>query len=489
MNVLMVSSEAVPYVKSGGLADVVGSLSTALASHGVDVRVLLPLYGSMKDIFGEDANTGFSLNIPFLGKAEGVRIRHAEHEGVIYYAVEHDWFTRRQGIYGESSFSPYPDNFQRFMLLDKTVFPLCQTLNWRPDVIHCHDWTTGFVPYLLKTNDSPFFSVTKSIFSIHNLAYQGKFPRMDLLGSDITPQEQMFSGKGPEKTLNMLKAGIAEADAVSTVSPTYAREIQTPQHGCGLDDLLFARGDGLSGILNGIDENEWDPRTDRHFTTHFSAEDLTGKEKLKQAFCAEAGLHYDPHVPLVAMITRLADQKGLHELLDGSPCALEILLTGPVPLQFMVVGTGDTYFEERLRALDAMHPNLAVRIAFNNTLAHKLEGAADFFLMPSRYEPCGLNQMYSLRYGTIPIARRTGGLADSIVDMTEYPGSGTGFLFDGMSPSAIVTAVQDACSWWLQDAEAVLQTRRRGMKVDFSWRSSAHAYMDLYRAVITGGIK
>ncbi|AEC02159.1 glycogen synthase [Parasphaerochaeta coccoides] len=488
MNVLMVSSESVPYAKSGGLADVVGSLSLALASGGVDVRVLLPLYDFMKEGFGEKDETRFSVNISFLGRLEVVGIRQAEHDGVIYYAIEHEWFSGRQGIYGASSFLPYPDNFQRFMLLDKTVFPLCLALDWRPDIIHCHDWTTGFIPYLLTLNDDPFFSDTRSIFSIHNLAYQGKFARLDLLGANIPPHDALFSGQGTEKTLNMMKAGIALADTVATVSPTYAKEIQTPAHGCGLDDLLATKGNELAGILNGIDENEWNPQTDKHFSSHFSIKNLSGKEKLKQELCAEAGLRYDPDVPLVAMITRLAEQKGLHELLDGSPCALEILLTGPGPLQFMVVGTGEACFEDKLKALDAMHPNLSVKISFSDSLAHRLEGAADFFLMPSRYEPCGLNQMYSLRYGTIPIARRTGGLADSIIDLTEHPGTGTGFLFDEMSPSGIVTAVQDACTWWSENAAIVVDARKRGMKTDFSWRSSAHAYMELYSTVKTGGI-
>ncbi len=486
MNVLMVTSEAVPYVKSGGLADVAGSLSEALALLKVDVRVLLPYYGSMKQVFGDASITDISIHVPYLGTVESVRIRQAVHHGVIYYALEHDWFTARNGIYGETSFTPYPDNFQRFMMLDKSVHPLCEALGWKPDIIHCHDWTTGLVPYLNRAYASPFFAKTKSIMTIHNLGYQGTFPRLDFLGAGIAPHNDIFSWSGPYPVVNMLKAGIAQADAVTTVSPTYAQEIQTEAYGCGLHELLAEKSGQVKGILNGIDSQEWDPSHDEFFSQHFSSDDLTGKEQLKQEICREAGLSYQPEVPLIAMITRLADQKGMHELLDGSPCALEIILTSPQPVQVMVIGTGDAHFEEKLKVLDSMFPNLSVQIAFSNSKAHRLEGAADFFLMPSRYEPCGLNQMYSLRYGTIPIARKTGGLADSIIDLKDFPDTGTGFLFDEMSPSAIVHAVQQALSWWTHSGSAVPAARKRGMTTDFSWTTSAQEYVKLYIALQKG---
>lgn len=484
MKILMVSSEAVPFAKSGGLADVVGALSDALAGSGADVRVLLPGYGSM-DLSGFSAPVR-TLEVALHGSIEIVEIREQRLGQVRFYVACHSWYTDRKGIYGDTSFAPYGDNFVRFLLQSKLIHPFCKALKWMPDVIHCHDWTAGFVPYLVKTDESPAFAKTKTMFTIHNLAYQGDFPRLDVLMADVPPDQRMFVGEGPHKRVNMLKTGIEFADVVTTVSPTYAKEIQQPEYGCGLHSLLQAKKDNLYGIINGIDYKEWNPATDIHFNEHFTADDQNGKAELKAAVQQEFGLPVNPNVPLVSMISRIAEQKGFNELLEGSPCALEILLE-EMPLQMLIIGTGDKRMEEKLQILGDVHSNLSVNIIFSDRAAHRVEAASDFFLMPSRYEPCGLNQLYSLRYGTLPIARRTGGLADSIIDLGDDPDNGTGILFDDASGAAIVASMRRAMHWWDKGFNELATIRKRAMKSDFTWTRSAKAYLDIYKNMTKKG--
>ncbi|NCC12994.1 MAG: glycogen synthase GlgA [Spirochaetia bacterium] len=483
MNICMVSSESVPFSKSGGLADVVGALSTALASLGEDVRVLLPLYGS-----GESSSfteLTVTLELPLLGGEELVTFSETTLNKVTYYFLRHPYFTARKGIYGDTSFTPYCDNLRRFALLNKAVLALCKALDWKPDVIHCHDWTTGFVPYLLKTEQDPFFGKTRSMMTIHNLAYQGEFSRLELLGTDIMPEERMFSGERANKRTNMLKTGLEFADLLTTVSPTYAKEIQTQELGCHLEGLLSERKNQLNGIINGIDYEEWNPETDPFLTHHFSAENLAGKELTKAEIQAEFSLEVDASIPLFAMISRLAEQKGFVELLEGSPCALERMLTEQ-RMQMIIVGTGDHTLEKKLVEIGKNHPNLSVNILFSNRAAHLLEAGADFFLMPSRYEPCGLNQLYSLRYGTLPVARRTGGLADSIIDLDENPEEGTGILFEQMSGHGILEAVERSLAWYRKGQKSMNEIRTRCMQWDSTWQRSAHSYLALYESSIRG---
>jgi starch synthase len=481
MNILMVSSESVPFSKSGGLADVVGALSEALSSLGSDVRVLVPLYGSIDPVAFSD--TGIEIEIPLLGRSEPVSFLATTRGNVTFYFLAHPWFSGRPGIYGDSSFAPYPDNLERFMLLDKAVLPLCKALGWKPQAIHCHDWTCSFVPYLAKKSKDPFFRKTASILTIHNLAYQGDFSRMQLLGVDMEPDPAMFSGTIPEKRLNMLKTGIAFADAITTVSPTYAKEIRTPEFGCDLDRLLESRADVLTGIINGIDYREWDPETDDLIDVRYSAKDLSGKAATKRAMQRDCSFPENPDIPLFGMISRIAEQKGFVELLEGSPCPLELLVRDQ-PLQMVIVGTGDRGMEQKLEELGKRYDNLSVRIMFSNKLAHRVEAAADFFLMPSRYEPCGLNQLYSLRYGTIPVARNTGGLADSIVDLDDDPENGTGILFETMDGNGIIEAVKRALDWWKNGPELMERIRARGMETDMTWQRSARSYLHLYESTI-----
>lgn len=479
MRILMVSSEAVPFSKSGGLADVASSLSVALSELGNDVRLILPAYGSTDD--SACVQLPHRAEITLAKTNEIVRWKQTEFQGVQVYLVDHPYFSERKGIYGKTSFSPYPDNLLRYTLFSQASLELCSALDWTPDIVHCHDWTVGFVPTLIKLDTSNRFKKAKSVFTIHNLAYQGDFPRMDLLLTGMPVTNDLFSGQGLKKRVNMLKAGLENADMVTTVSPTYAKEIQSEEQGCTLHTLLQRRGESLVGILNGIDTDEWNPETDKLLDLHFTHEDLGNKWELKKEMQRRFNLPIDASIPVVSMISRIADQKGFVELCQGSPCALEQMVTD-LPIQILIIGTGDKAIEEKLTTLDQLHENLSVNLIFSNEAAHLVEAGSDFFLMPSRYEPCGLNQMYSLRYGTIPIARRTGGLADSIVDLAES--EGTGILFDEMTGSAIYSAVQRAVS--IYDSETISTIRKRGMAVDFSWINSAEEYMKVYRTMHKG---
>ena len=479
MNICMVSSESVPFFKSGGLADVVGALSAALVRIGEEVRVILPLYGSIDASSFTELPS--SVTISLLGREEEVSFCFTEQDGVTYYFLRHPFFSDRKGIYGDTSFTPYHDNLRRYTLLNKAALVLCELINWHPDVMHCHDWTCGFLPYLLKQSDHPLFKHTKSMMTIHNLAYQGEFSRLELLSCDIEPTELMFSGSGWTKRTNMLKTGLVYADHLTTVSPTYAEEIQTPQYGCSLETLLSSRSDVLDGIINGIDYDEWNPEKDIFIDHHFSADRQDGKALVKQELQKEFGLAVDPSIPLFSMISRLAEQKGFVELLEGSPCALEQMLS-QFTMQMVIIGTGDSQMERKLLELDKRFENLSVHILFSNRAAHRLEAGSDFFLMPSRYEPCGLNQLYSLRYGTVPVARKTGGLADSIIDLDDNPEEGTGILFEAMSGHAILKAVERSLAWWSKGSTIMQAIRSRSMQSDNSWQRSARLYRTLYES-------
>ncbi len=474
----MVSSESVPFSKSGGLADVVGALSGSLVALGEDVRVILPLYGSVD-------STGFTaldltLEVELLNSTEEITVLETTLDGAIYYFLDHPLYSGRIGIYGDTSHAPYGDNLVRYMLLNKGAMALVEALDWKVDVMHCHDWTVGFLPYLIKTSSKEFFAETRTLMTIHNLAYQGEFSRLELLGANIEPDEKFFSGPIPYKRVNMLKAGLEYADHISTVSPTYAKEIQDPAFSCGLEELLQRRSEDIVGIINGIDYTEWNPEIDPFIVEHFNAEDQGGKAAVKAALQKRVGLPVDPSVPLFSMISRLASQKGFVELLAGSPSPLEQMLQQH-PMQMVIVGTGDAELENGLRELGDRYENLSVQILFSNELAHQVEAGSDFFLMPSRYEPCGLNQLYSLRYGTIPVARRTGGLADSIIDLDAHPETGTGILFDQLTEHGILESVARAIGWWQRGTAEIEKIRRRGMLWDSSWQHSAQRYQTLYQ--------
>ena len=472
----MVSSEAVPFSKSGGLADVLGALSPALVKKGEDVRIFMPMYSFIDH---KGFRKGVSYKIPMLASEEEVSTVHRKLDGVEYIGLEHPYFSARKGIYGDTSFTPYPDNGERFMLFAKAAVLYMKASGWYADIVHCHDWTAGLVPFYVKEEGIK----AHTVFTIHNLAYQGDFSRFDaVLGGDRL-DSSFFYGKAGEERLNMLKAGLESADGITTVSPTYAEEIQTEKYGCGLDWLLRERKDDLKGILNGMDTHEWNSRTDKFFPEHYSVKDLSGKKALKERVLKKYGLIDDPSLPLFTMISRIADQKGYAELLGGNQPILAELLK--MDIQIIIVGTGDHHYEEKLRDMAAIYPNLSVSIAFSQKLSHEVEGAADFFLMPSRYEPCGLNQMYSLHYGTLPVAHRTGGLADTIVDISEDGNAGTGFLMPDLSSDSFIGTVRRAVEFYSNDKSGFLKAQKRAMSEDLSWDRSADEYMNLYTQLET----
>jgi starch synthase len=346
--------------------------------------------------------------------------------------------------------------------------------------MHCHDWPSCLVPiYLKKFKNRSAFNGSKSVLTIHNIGYQGIFSKHDIHYSLLDPED--FTG--PETIyparLNFLEAGVRNADVLTTVSPTYAREIQTEEHGHKLDNLLRERSNSLFGILNGIDYSLWNPETDRHLDYHFSTDNLELKAKLKTQLQKEAGLSIEPGIPLIGMVSRLVEQKGFGELCGPSYGSL-YRMCSEMHVQFVILGTGADWCEKELKSIAERLDNLTVYLEFNERRAHLIEAGSDFFLMPSRYEPCGLNQMYSLSYGTLPIVRKTGGLADTVAHHDENTGSGTGFVFESLTPQGIYDAVGEAIQVWTYKPEHIRSMRKQAMKKRFSWESSARKYEQLY---------
>ncbi len=480
MKIYMITSEAVPFSKSGGLADVASSLSIALNEfHDHSVRLIVPLYGLTESAAFQE--TPYSCEIIIAGRKETVRFLMTTMKGVEVFFIDHPWFSKRPGIYGDTSFTPYTDNLLRYLLMSKAALRLCLESEWIPDVFHCHDWTTGFIPYMVKQEE--LFRHSTSVFTIHNLAYQGEFPRLDMLLSDMTCDASMLDNETIDSRVNMLKSALIHADIITTVSPTYAKEIQEEDQGCSLDRLLKSKSNRLFGILNGIDTAEWDPESDPLIPHHFTADNMGSKTLLKEEVQKRFRLTVDPRPPLITMISRIAEQKGFYELCQGSPSPLERMLTD-LDVQVLIIGTGDTKIEEKLTSLAQIHSNLSVNLIFSNEAAHLAEAGSDLFLMPSRYEPCGLNQMYSMRYGTVVVARSTGGLADSITDaqMSES----TGFLYSEMSGAALYEAVRRSVETYYNDREEFDRMRQRGMNKDFSWTHSAQEYSKVYTTIVKG---
>ncbi len=468
MRVLHVSSEVAPFSKTGGLGDVVAALPQALSALGVEACVATPRYQHV-DVSGFIEQPPLEVELGFA--TEVVRIFETIQSAVRIFFVDHPPSFARSGLYGEHG-GDYPDNARRFALFGAAASKL-GALVLRPDVLHAHDWQAApALIYNYARRDEPDFPST--VFTIHNLAFQGRFPgaTMDELG--FTPE--LFDPRALEYygDVNFLKGAVLLADRVTTVSPRYASEIQTSEFGVGLDGVLRQRRQDLVGILNGIDDQVWDPARDVYLPAHFDAANLEGKEECKRALQREFGLP-EVSVPLSAAISRLSYQKGF----DLITQALPDLLTSN--MQFVVLGSGDRSLEEALTELSKRTPEkMAVRIAYDDRLAHLIEAGADLLVVPSRYEPCGLTQLYALRYGTIPIVRATGGLDDSIIDIGEST-AGTGFKFSDYSKSALTEACQRAFACYASAGWKPLV--ERAMAQDFSWRRSARDYLDLYSAL------
>ena len=476
-SVLFVTAECAPLVKTGGLGDVAGSLPAALRQHGVDVRILLPGYrGVLRSINStrELARFEASAHFPACRVLDGGTV-----QGVPLLLLDCPaLFDRDGGPYQDAEGGDWPDNAMRFGLLCRVAADIAgndSPLGWWPRVVHCNDWQTGLAPAYLRLGAH---TGVRTVFTVHNLAYQGVFPAAAVAELGLPPESFGMQGVEFHGQLSFLKAGIFYADAITTVSPTYAREIQQEPMGMGMQGLLAERRDALSGILNGIDLDTWNPRSDAHIPRHYDAASLALKVDNKRALQQRLGLAGGSDMPLFATICRLAHQKGMDLILA---IADELLA---LPAELVVCGTGDPVLAQALQALGRKYPGqVGVFIGYDEQLAHLIEAGADVFLMPSRFEPCGMNQMYSQRYGTVPIVHATGGLADSVIDATPdslRASSATGFVFSPGTSEALLGAVRRAALMF-QTPRQWRAIQAAGMQRDFSWTASAARYADIYR--------
>ncbi len=477
MKILLASSEVHPYSKTGGLADMVGALGKALAVAGHEAVIVTPLYRGLREKFPNMRHVEWYLNLPM-----GQRMVNAQlwellpQPGLTIYFVDQPAYFDRAGIYHEDNIS-YLDNAERYVFFSKCVAHLARYLPWNPDLVHVHDWQVGLVPALiLHQQREGWVKPPPTCLTIHNLAYQGVFAP-DAFALTNLPEE-FFWVEGVEYygQLNCLKAGIAFADRITTVSPRYAREITTEEFGCGLDGFLRNRQGRLTGILNGVDYGDWTTTKNRFLKASYSARRMGGKAQNKLDLQIEMGLPANPKIPLFGTVSRLAEQKGVDIQLGALE---EMLYTG---LQFVLLGSGSPVFERAYVELARRFPTqVAVRIGFNEGLSHRIEAGCDFYLMPSQFEPCGLNQMYSLRYGTIPIVRAVGGLDDSVVDYTANPELADGIKFREYSAVALAKGIRKALALY-QEPNLLGHYRRNAMAVDFSWERTVEDYLRVYRS-------
>jgi len=482
MNIVMVASEAVPFAKTGGLADVVGAIPRSLMALGHTVSVFMPLYTMVRKNCTSMTDTKLSVTVPVGDAMETGRIYKAFLPGtsVPVYFVENDRYFQRDGLYGQAG-EDYPDNSERFTFFCRQVLEAITALRLPCDVIHCHDWQTALIPVYLKTTyrDTPGLAGAGTLFTVHNLAYQGLFWHwdMNLTGLDwslFNWKQLEFWGK-----LNFMKGGLVFADLINTVSETYAREIQTPEYGCGLEGILGERSKDLYGVVNGIDYEVWNPATDPLIPARYDAKKMSGKVTCRKFLQRKCGLPVRK-APLIGMVGRLTDQKGFDLVAEvmGEMLGTEV--------QLVILGAGEPKYHDLVNRLAHSYPDrMAVTLGFDNQLAHEIEAGADMFLMPSRFEPCGLNQLYSLKYGTVPIVRRTGGLADTVMDCTPETlanGAATGFCFEKYSAAELLATIKRALACYA-DRKTWLKLVKNGMAQNWSWDESARKYVQLYTLI------
>ncbi|MCR5171712.1 MAG: glycogen synthase GlgA [Treponema sp.] len=489
MKILMVSAEAVPFAKTGGLADAVSALAGSLSKMGHDVRIVMPRY--------------YKIDRKKLTKLEGplgVPVGVGQEWTAVYtttlpgfpkvnvYFLDHEQCFGRDGVYGTKVEPDFYDNPYRFSLLCHGALQVCNKLGWFPDIVHAHDWSAGLAPVLVKhiCRSQPAFSKTASVFTIHNMGYQGvygkeKFP-------DLGIDWNLYYGAGFEHNgaINFLQAGISSADMVTTVSPTYAKEIQTAEGGFGLDGLLRVRSDVVRGIVNGVDTDVWNPSKDTLIPAKYSSKDMKGKAECKKALQKQFGLELNPDVPVIGMIGRLVSQKGIAEVIAPTYGSLYNICSS-MDVQVVLLGSGDKWAEDEINSLQAKLPNFKAMIGYSEKISHLIESGSDFFLMPSRYEPCGLNQMYSELYGTLPIVRRTGGLADTVINYNQETGEGTGFMFDNLTPGAVYDTVGWAVWAYYNRKDDIKAMQKRAMEQDFTWKNSCRHYEEVYKEALKRG--
>jgi starch synthase len=480
MKISFVSSEAVPFVKTGGLADVSGALPKALKNLGCEVKVYIPKYSDIdENQFGLQFRRDIGeIPIKVAGNNRVIKLYQSKlpDSNVIIIFIDCPYYFHRDTIYTNDV-----DEDERFILFCKGVLEAMRIEKWAPDIIHCNDWQTGLIPLYIKDNykGDNLFSKTKTLFSIHNIGYQGRFPRSSILKADLN--EIYYFREGPveiENTFSFLKAGLWFADIITTVSETYSREILTPEYGSGLENVLILRRDSLYGILNGVDYTAWDPAIDFYLPFYYSSQDLSGKLKNKKYLLNYFNLNFDEHIPLIGIVSRLSGQKGFDIFAEALPELIKFAA------QWIIIGNGEEKYEDLFRSLTNNFPDkVASYIGFNNKLSHLVEAGSDMFLMPSRYEPCGLTQIYSLKYGTVPIVRKTGGLADTVLDWDElsFQGfdSGNGFSFYDYSVNALFSTVKRGLDTF-PNKDTWNKIQQNGMNKDFSWDKSARKYVQLY---------
>ncbi len=483
MKIAMISSECVPFAKTGGLADVVGALPKALAKLGHEVVVILPLYGSV-DIEKRGIKPFMAQIGVWMGNTlEWCAVHKAQSDGgITVYFIEYNKYFQRDGLYHDAWFNDYPDNPKRFAFFSRAALQLLRDMYWMPDIIHAHDWQAAPTMAYLKVwhGNDPLLAKAAGVLTIHNIAYQGIYGAEHLDYTGLKPENfkpDIFEDHG---RLNYLKGGIHFAEMVNTVSPTYATETRSGPLSCGMAPFLNNKGDRYTGILNGVDYALWSPENDKHLPARYSARDMRGKATAKKLLQETLGLTVDPKLPVIGVISRFVAQKGL----DVVGQVLDHILKDMV-VQFAVLGSGDKVLEQYYGGLPAHYPGrVGSYIGYSDELSHLIEAGSDFFLMPSQYEPCGLNQIYSLKYGTLPIVRATGGLADTVEQYDEKAGTGTGFKFNVLSPTAVYDTIGWAVSTWYDRPTHIAAMRQAAMAKDFSWDESAKAYVSLYERAI-----
>ena len=486
LNILFVSSEVEPFAKTGGLADVSGTLPQVIKDQGHEIRIIMPRYGSISErkFKLHDVIRLKDIEVP-IGKEKKIAnvnssfIANVKSKVQVYFLANKELY-ERAGIYiSPDSKKDYVDNDVRFIFFCRGVLETLKRLGWQPDIIRCNDWQTGLIPAYIKTmyNHDPFFKNIKTVFTIHNLAYQGTFPAASFEKTGLPEAE--FGKEGVEfyGKLNFMKAGLVYSDVITTVSEKYAEEIcSTEEFGCGLEGVLQKRKAHLHGIINGIDYNIWNPETDGLIVKRYDMRTLEGKQENKKELLEKFGLTYKENVPLVGIISRLVDQKGLDLIKEIADDFMKL------DVQFVMLAAGEKRYQDYFESLHKKYPTkMGLYIGYNDELAHLIEAGCDMYLMPSRYEPCGLNQLYSLKYGTVPIVRATGGLDDTIQDVDS--GNGTGFKFKKYDSKELFKTIQRALKMY-HDPAAWKKIMKNGMQQDFSWESSAKKYTNLYRNLV-----
>jgi starch synthase len=477
--VLFVSSEIAPFAKTGGLADVSSALPKSLHKQGAEVKAVMPLYSSVnREIYGLKQIMP-SACVHMGNCEEWYSVYSADMDGVETYFIEFSKYFDRAGIYHTKA-GEYADNPYRFAFFCRAALQLSRDLRFKPDIIHCNDWQTGLIPYYIRKGDDFFFNGSKTVITVHNIGYQGTY------GADVLEYAKIDKNDFHAETfesfggINFLKGGLSYADKITTVSPSYAKEIQGSVGGGGLHELLSYRKYDLVGILNGIDTDEWNPKTDKYIPQNYTIKSLKKKKVNKLALQERFFLERDENIALFAFIGRFAEQKGPRLLSYAVEKALNNMVC-----QFVIIGSGESIYERYFGELPARYPwKAGTYIGYSEELAHLAEAGADFFIMPSLYEPCGLNQMYSLTYGTLPVVRATGGLDDTVENYNEADGSGTGFKFSQIDGEALYNTIGWAVSTYYDRPEHIEIMRKAGMKKDLGWNRSAKEYMDLYRNII-----